>query len=70
MGLILPIYPRTGTANLTVLKTNTNKNNYLYRVIAHNNTANCDAISSVALLKIMVRTVITNRRITYRVKSD
>lgn len=61
-------YSGTNTPNLIVLNTNTSKKNYLYRAVAHNNAANCDAISSGALLKIRVRTVISNRRITYRVK--
>ena len=63
-------YSGANTANLTVLKTNLNKNNNLYRVRAHSNTANCDAISSTALLKVKVKTVISNRRITYRVDKN
>jgi len=47
------------------------KNGYLYRVLVSNSASTCPPVTSdSALLSLSVGRVITNRRITYRVKSN
>jgi len=59
------------TATLSVLTPEVNKNNYQYRVLVSNSVTGCTQVfSTAAILTINVRTVITNRRITYRVKKN
>ena len=66
-----PEYSGTNTANLTVIFPDLDKNNNLYRVLLSNSTASCAAVTSnQALLNIRVGTVITNRRITFRVNKN
>ena len=49
----------------------TSKNGYLYRVLVSNSASTCPSVASdSALLNVNTGTVITNRRITIRVKSD
>ncbi|CAM1342893.1 GEVED domain-containing protein [Tenacibaculum amylolyticum] len=60
-------YTGTITATLTVLNANTDKGNYRYRVLLNNAIATCPTITSAeAILDVRYRTVITNRRITYK----
>ncbi|ASV30276.1 hypothetical protein [Maribacter cobaltidurans] len=64
-------YSGTQTATLTVNNTEHPQNGYLYRAILSNSTTSCAPVTSnAALLTINVRTVITNRRITYRVQKN
>ncbi|WP_298480756.1 thrombospondin type 3 repeat-containing protein [uncultured Maribacter sp.] len=61
-------YNGTQTATLTIIKAGLDKNGYLYRVKLSNQAYICSEESSSASLFVRLRTVITNRRITYRVK--
>jgi len=65
-------YSGTQTTVLTVLKPELEKNNYQYRLLSSNsNTPLCDPIpSESAVLIVNVASVITNRRITHRVKKN
>ncbi|SNZ02007.1 proprotein convertase P-domain-containing protein [Flagellimonas pacifica] len=64
-------YSGTNTSTLTVLATGADKQGYVYRVIVSNSTGSCTSlISSNALLTLRVNSVITNRRITYRVNRN
>lgn len=64
-------YSGTQSSTLTVLAGGLNKNGYRYRVVVSKSGSSCTAIiSDSALLSIRVKTVITNRRITYRVKKN
>ena len=64
-------YSGAQTSTLTVINVDKQKDGYFYRIAAFNSTTSCASISSnAALLTIRVRTVITNRRITYRVKKQ
>ena len=66
-----PEYIGTTTQNLAVVAAEVSKSGYLYRVLASNTATSCSAVTSnPALLTVQVRTVITNRRITYRVKNN
>lgn len=67
-----PEYSGTQTNTLTVIKPGIAKNNYQYRLLASNsNTPLCTpTISDIGLLNVRVATVITNRRITHRVKKE
>ncbi len=61
-------YSGSNTNTLTVIGTTLIKNGYLYRVLASNSSGSCPEITSAsALLTVGLRSVITNRRITYRV---
>lgn len=47
------------------------KNGYRYRVMVSNSAASCPAVASLpALLTVGVRSILTNRRITYRVNKN
>jgi len=62
-------YSGTQSTTLTVKSVGLDKNGYRYRVLASKSGSNCPAtFSSSALLTIKVKTVITNRKITNRVK--
>ncbi|MFK7813703.1 MAG: hypothetical protein AB8B59_14510 [Maribacter sp.] len=64
-------YSGTTTSSLTVLTAGIDKNNNLYRVVSSNALAGCPPINSTnGLLLVRVGTVITNRRISYRVKKS
>ncbi len=65
-------YSGTQTSSLTVIAPDVDKNGYLFRVLLSNSTTvSCSPINSDAvLLTLRVNTVITNRRITYRVNKD
>ena len=61
-------YAGTQSTALTVKTAGANKNGYRYRVVASKSGSSCPSTSSSsALLTVKVRTVITNRKITYRV---
>ncbi|MCM4153556.1 hypothetical protein DHD05_18330 [Arenibacter sp. N53] len=66
--------PYTGTASTTlgISATELYMNNYQYRAIISNSAYTCalPLTSDEALLSVRVRTVITNRRITYRVDKN
>ncbi len=64
-------YSGTQTATLAVNSVDIDKNNYQYRAIVSNSGSICAAVTSNAgILTTTVKTVITNRRITYRVKKN
>ena len=66
-----PEYMGTTTQNLAVVSPDISKSGYRYKVLASNTATSCTATNSnSALLTVQVRTVITNRRITYRVKAN
>ena len=59
------------STTLTVIKPEIDKNNYEYRVLASKIGSSCSNVASnSATLTVKVRTVITNRRITHRVKKN
>ena len=61
-------YAGTQSTALTVKTAGADKNGYRYRVVASKSGSSCPSTSSSsALLTVKVRTVITNRKITYRV---
>ncbi|MBC7000693.1 DUF11 domain-containing protein [Cytophaga sp. FL35] len=65
------LYIGTSTNELTVLGPTLDMTNYLYRVIITNNNYICgETISDSARLTARIRTVITNRRITYRTNKN
>ncbi len=64
-------YSGTQSTTLTVISAELDKNGYRYRVIVSKSGTSCAGLASDAgLLSIRVGTVITNRRITYRVKKN
>ncbi|TQO35877.1 hypothetical protein GQ41_0435 [Arenibacter algicola] len=64
-------YAGTQSTALTVKTAGADKNGYRYRIIASKSGSSCPpTFSSSALLTVKVRTVITNRRITYRVNKE
>jgi len=64
-------YTGTQTADLTVISPNLDKNGYIYRVSVSNSTATCTPLfSSEATMSLKVGSVITNRKITYRVNKN
>ncbi|WP_159076436.1 PA14 domain-containing protein [Flagellimonas amoyensis] len=64
-------YSGSQTANLTVTAPDMGKNGYVFRVQVSDSTASCDPlISNGAVLSLSVGTVITNRKITYRVNKN
>ncbi|MBC8770607.1 immunoglobulin domain-containing protein [Arenibacter sp. BSSL-BM3] len=64
-------YAGTQTTTLTVKDVETIDNGHLFRILASKSGSSCSAVASTsALLTIQVKTVITNRRITYRVKKN
>ncbi|SEC74442.1 Thrombospondin type 3 repeat-containing protein [Maribacter dokdonensis] len=64
-------YSGTTTDALTVISPDSIKNGNLYRAIVTNNNYVCgQVISNEAILNVKSRTVITNRRITYRIKKS
>ena len=66
-----PDYSGTQTATLTVLTPEVNQNGYRFRVIVSRSGTSCATVASnEALLTVRVSTVITNRRITFRVNKN
>ena len=64
-------YAGTQSTALTVKTAGADKNGYRYRIIASKSGSSCPpTFSSSALLTVKVRTVIINRRITYRVNKE
>ncbi|WP_405395864.1 FG-GAP-like repeat-containing protein [Maribacter sp. Asnod2-G09] len=64
-------YSGTETSTLTVLNVSKLKEGYSYRLLASNSSNICaEIVSNAALLFVKARTVITNRRITYRIKAN
>ncbi|NAS11823.1 FG-GAP-like repeat-containing protein [Poritiphilus flavus] len=62
------IYSGTATATLTLTNVTTAENGNQYRVVVSSTTYVCDVITSnTATLTVAANSVITNRRITYRV---
>ncbi len=66
------LYSGSSTATLTLSTTDLSMNGYQYRVVVQNSSFICASpvTSNAATLSLNVRTVISNRRITYRVKSN
>lgn len=64
------IYSGSTTNTLTIANATVNENNGQYRVNISNLGYICNVISDMAILTIQVNTVITNRRITYRVNKN
>jgi hypothetical protein len=65
------IHSNTTTATLTITNATTSDNGNQYRVIVSNTLYRCSTeTSNTALLTVRVNTVITNRRITYRVDKN
>lgn len=64
-------YSGTTTSSLSVLSPDLEENGYLFRVQISNSGSGCPSITSnSALLTIRISSVITNRRITYRVNKS
>ncbi|AZQ57751.1 DUF11 domain-containing protein [Maribacter sp. MJ134] len=64
-------YTGTQTNTLTLLTPDLNKNGFIYRAVLLNNTFICgQTVSNEVTLTIKPKTVITNRRITVRVKKS
>ena len=64
-------YTGTQTNTLTLITPDLNKNGFIYRAILLNDTYICgQTISNEVTLTVGPRTVITNRRITFRVKKN
>ncbi|WP_420321947.1 immunoglobulin domain-containing protein [Flagellimonas sp.] len=65
------IYSGTSTGTLTITNPTPSENNNQYRVVVSNLAYVCgDTNSDTAVLSIRITKVITNRRITYRVKKN
>ena len=64
-------YSGVQTTTLTVNSVEIDKNGYRYRIVASLTGSSCAPVfSNGGLLTVQVRTVITNRRITYRVRKN
>jgi uncharacterized repeat protein (TIGR01451 family) len=64
-------YSGTQTSALTVLSPDIDKNGYIFRVILTSNTFVCNStISDEVVLNVGPATIITNRRITFRVNKN
>lgn len=64
-------YTGTQTATLTVVNPDLDKNGYQYQVLITNAQLSCLTLTSnSAILTVRVATVITNRRITFRVRKN
>ncbi|WP_051941861.1 FG-GAP-like repeat-containing protein [Maribacter forsetii] len=64
-------YSGAQTDTLTLINVSKQKDGYSYRLLASNSSTTCSATpSNAALLLVNVRTVITNKRITYRIKPN
>lgn len=66
-----PSYSGTTTASLSVLSPDLEENGYLYRVQLSNSGSGCPSIASnSATLTVIISSVVTNRRISYRVNKN
>ncbi len=66
-----PEYSGTSTNTLTIIQPQMDKNGYQYRVLITRDTFVCGfTVSSPAILTVGPRTIISNRRITYRVNKN
>ncbi|KAA2218149.1 DUF11 domain-containing protein [Maribacter flavus] len=66
-----PEYSGTTTNTLTIITPEVDKNGYQYRVLIASDTFVCgNTVSSPATLTVGPRTIITNRRITFRVNKN
>ncbi|WP_086477064.1 hypothetical protein [Arenibacter amylolyticus] len=65
-------YNGVATSSLTVINTELSYSGFLFRAVLSNSSGACSmpATSSHALLTVKISTVITNRRITHRVKKN
>ncbi|MEM8928104.1 MAG: DUF11 domain-containing protein [Bacteroidota bacterium] len=64
-------YSGTQTGTLTILSPDLNKNGYIYRALLTSDTYVCDTtISDEVVLNVGPATIITNRRITFRVNKN
>ncbi len=64
-------YSGAQSTTLTVINVGKEKDGFSYRLQASNSTTSCTSIfSNAALLTVNVKTVITNRRITHRVRKN
>ncbi|QLG44016.1 C-type lectin domain-containing protein [Costertonia aggregata] len=62
---------QTSTLTLSDTAVDISKNGFMYRVLVSNSSSSCTAVASDnASLTVAVGSVITNRRITYRVKKE
>lgn len=65
------IHTGTTSSNLVVTQATPTDNGNQYRVLIYSESYNCDPVNSdTAILTVSVNTVITNRRITYRVNKN
>ena len=65
------IHSGTATASLIIINPSVSDNGNQYRVVVSNSSYVClDDASNMAVLSVLVNTVITNRRITYRVNKN
>lgn len=66
------VYTGTNTATLNITGADIDYSGYQYRVVASNTSASCPSseTSSIATLTVLVKNVITNRRITHRVNKN
>lgn len=66
------VYSGTDTGTLTINENDINYSGFQYRVIASNTSLSCPSseISTAAILTVLVRNVISNRKITYRVNKN
>jgi len=66
------IYTSTSTPTLNLSTVDLSMNSYQYRVIVTNTGFACSLpiVSNAAILSVRIKTIISNRRITYRVKKN
>ncbi|MET6992085.1 hypothetical protein [Sediminicola arcticus] len=66
------VYTGTNTATLNITGADIDYSGYQYRVVASNTSASCPSseTSSIATLTVLVKNIITNRRITHRVNKN
>ncbi len=64
------IYSGTSTTSLSLTQVTQAQNGNRYRLLVSNATYSCQTISDEATLSIHVKTIITNRQRTYRVKKN
>lgn len=64
-------YSGAQTASLSIHTANTDMSGYLYKVVLSNSAGSCSPLeTNAAILTVKVGAVITNRKITYRVKKN
>ncbi len=67
---VSPEYSGILTSNLTVNSTDISMSGYRFRAVVTSSATSCGTSSTSALLSVRVRTIITNRRISYRVEKN